>query len=363
MNCNDSWISNRDYIREFNRKTAELRIPVSGSIDLTRHCNLSCVHCYMGPQHERQRPGEDEMPTERILSIIDEIAEAGCLFLLFTGGEPLLRSDFPEIYRHAKGKGLLITVFTNGTLISDRILDLFDDLPPYTVEISVYGSTACTYEKITGIQGSFGRCLSGINRLLERKIALRLKTILMTLNSHEFNDMENLAKQLGVKFRFDAALFPYSNGNRLPLSLRVAPEEVVEKEFSDMERAGLWRSYHKDVYGQDLPDRLYNCGAGRTGFHIDAGGRLKPCLMTSGYDYDLKGGDFLRGWTDTISLIRERRAGHSYRCNGCEKIHLCGCCPAFFMMENGSEDIMSEYLCSIGNHRLGAIKNNHLKGV
>ena len=79
------------------------------------------------------------MNTARVLSVIDEITEAGCLSLLITGGEPLLRHDFSEIYRHAKKSGLLVTVFTNGTLITPAVIELFADLPPQIVEISLYG--------------------------------------------------------------------------------------------------------------------------------------------------------------------------------------------------------------------------------
>ncbi len=134
---------------------------------------------------------------------------------------------------HAKTNGLLVTVFTNGTLITDEIIQLFKDLPPQSVEISLYGATAPTYEKITGIKGSYKQCRNGIKNLLDHNINVKLKTILMTLNLHEFYDIENIAKNYGVNFRFDPAIFPCFNGNKAPVLLRVDPEEVVEKEFSN----------------------------------------------------------------------------------------------------------------------------------
>ena len=291
------------------------------------------------------------MDTGRVLSVIDEITEAGCLFLLITGGEPLLRKDFPEIYRHAKKRGLVITIFSNGTLLSDEILDLFEDLPPRCVEISLYGSTPATYERITGVAGSYERCLSGIRSLIGREISVRLKTILMSLNVHEFSDIEAFAARLGVKFRFDAAIFPCLSGDKSPLSLRVSADQAVEKEFSDPERVVSWEKYFRDCQGEETSDKLYNCGAGLTGFHIDAFGRLKPCVMLEDVSFDLSQGGFLAGWHSVIAEIRRKKAGAEDRCNQCEKRYLCGSCPAFFQMETGSEYVRSEYLCSIGSRR------------
>jgi len=354
------WPSNRDFLRKFNKKTTNLRVPISGSLDLTHKCNLRCIHCYLG---DRNKKAQQELTTSRMLSIIDEITEAGCLYLLITGGEPLLRADFSEIYRHSKKNGLIVTVFTNGTIITDSILELFVDFPPHVIEISLYGATASTYEKITGVEGSFGKCLSGIRRLLEHKIHLRLKTILMTLNSHEFFDMERMAKEFGVKFRFDAAIFPRMDGDKYPLNLRVSPEDAVEKELYDNKRRFHWGKYFEETKGQHFSDSLYCCGAGLTGFYIDPSGGLQPCLMTTGIRYDISKGSFADGWRDVLSHIRDKKAAKISECNRCEKKNVCGYCPAFFEMETGSEEVRSEYLCAIGSHRLHIIKNGNSQGV
>lgn len=356
-----SWPSNREYLEQFDRKAALLRVPVSGSIDLTHRCNLRCVHCYVSPQSDRKELQKGEMETERLLSIIDEVADAGCLNLLITGGEPLIRKDFAEIYTHAKLKGMLVTVFTNATMITDSILALFKDLPPHMVEITLYGATAATYERVTGVHGSFERCLSGISRLLEHKVHVALKTILMTLNRHEFPDMQNMAKDFGVKFRFDAAIFPRLNGDRSPLSLRVSPEEAVEMEFLDEEMAGQWEDYFQRCQGIPLPETLYNCGAGIMSFHIDPYGMLKPCLMTGAPEVNLLTGSFATGWREVIPRVREKKAGIDFVCARCESQLLCGYCPAFFALENSSEDIHSAYLCAMGKQRFQRIHNNRLK--
>lgn len=359
MECTETTLlSDKEYLQQFNKKAAKLRIPLSGSIDLTHYCNLRCVHCYLGSQSYIRKMREYELDTSRLLSIIDEITDAGCLYLLITGGEPFLRKDFAEIYRHTKTNGLLVTIFTNGTLVTDSILELFEELPPQAVEISLYGASAATYENITGINGSYKRCLKGIRQLLEHKINVKLKTILMTLNRHEFFDIENMAKELGVKFRFDAAIFPSLKGDKTPLSLRVSPEDAVEKEFSDGERHRLWKAFFERYKGLPASDTLFTCGAGITSFHIDPYGNLQPCLMTSDLKYNLKGrSTFSFGWRNIISRIRKIKASATYTCNQCEKRFLCSFCPAFFKLENDKVDRYSDYLCKIGQHRFEIISN------
>ncbi len=360
MECQQApWPSDDEYLVEFGRKLTRLRIPLYGSLELTYRCNLKCVHCFQGPRETCGAALEPEMTTEQVLSVVDEMAEAGCLFLVISGGEPLLRPDFGQVYRHAKNCGMFVTVLTNGTLVTEQTLELFGDLPPEAVDVTVYGATSATYEGITGIPGSFERCMSGIRRMLDQGVRVKLKTMLMTLNCHEVSAMEDMARSLGVPFRLDAGLFPCINGDRAPLAYRVAPEDVIRIELSDPERLRQWREYYEPRKNLAISERLYTCGAGVTGFHVNPFGQLQPCLMARRYRYDLLAGNFAEGWIDIRTRIRERKAKASYLCNRCDKRVLCNFCPAFSEMENGSEEVRSEYLCAIGHLRYNAI-NDHV---
>jgi radical SAM protein with 4Fe4S-binding SPASM domain len=363
MQCHErKWQSTEKYLEEFMSKSEELRIPLSGSFELTHRCNLNCIHCYLGPQAERQALQNSEMSSARIHSLLDEITEAGCLYLLITGGEPLLRDDFPEIYRHAKMNGLLVTVFTNGTLVTDSVIELFRELPPFETEISIYGATAETYERITRVPGSYERCFRGIQRLLDNNIKLNLKTILMTINRHEFTAMGNIARDLGVRFRFDAAISPCIDGNNSTLNLRVPPEEAIEKEFSNSDKVKTWMKFFEKFKGCTLGNDLYGCGAGLTGFHVNPYGYLQPCMMTFDIRYNISKSGFLKGWNYVVPQTRDKKVGDDFTCRRCEKINLCGYCPDFFRMENGAEDIRSEYICKMGNLRFQYINNHLSKG-
>jgi len=294
---------------------------------------------------------EKELGTERIISLLDEITEAGCLSLLITGGEPLLRDDFGEIYRYAKRKGLLVTVFTNGTLLKESHTELFRDLPPHGVEITLYGASAPTYERITGIAGSYEKCLAGIRRLLAGGIRVRLKTILMTLNRHEFFEIKKIADGFGVKFRFDPAISPRLNGDKSPIALRVPAEEAVEKEFSDKDKTRKWIDHLNKYPDRSVPDTLYYCGAGIFNFHLDPYGNLQPCMMATQLRHNLSEGGFLTGWREVMPRIREKKVDADFVCNRCEKREVCGFCPPFFELENGSPEVCSKYHCALSRNR------------
>ncbi|MFZ5905899.1 MAG: radical SAM protein [Nitrospirota bacterium] len=359
MQCTEAaWPTTEEYLRQFNAKTELLRTPVSGSIDLTHTCNLRCIHCYLGRQSPARQLRSQEMSTEKMLSVVDEITDAGCFEVVLTGGEPLIRKDFTEIYRHIKLSGILVTVFSNGTLITDHIVDLFGELPPHTIEISLYGATAETYEKITGVKGSYKKCLSGIEKLVGRNLPVRLKTILMTLNAHEFTDIEKIAERFGVKFRFDPAIFPAFNGDRDPIRLRVPPEEAIAREFASEKVLHEWLDYYEKHRDSPPLETLYACAAGVTNFHIDPCGNLQPCVMVTEPRYDLNSGAFLAGWQTVISGIAELRPPAAFPCRHCSLRALCSYCPAFFRLENGSDTIRSEYLCTLGKRRFYMIAKN-----
>ena len=135
------------------------RIPISGSIELTQRCNNQCIHCYNNLSIGDQNARGEELTLGEYRRILDEIAAAGCLWLLLTGGEIFIRKDFLDIYTYARQKGFLITLFTNGTLIDHEVADQLAQLPPFSIEITIYGHSKQTYESITKIPGRrLSRC-------------------------------------------------------------------------------------------------------------------------------------------------------------------------------------------------------------
>ncbi|MBU4491985.1 MAG: radical SAM protein [Euryarchaeota archaeon] len=338
------------------------RIPIGGSLELTFRCNLRCAHCYCNLPANDQDAIDKELSTEEAFNIFGQIAEAGCLWLLITGGEPLLRKDFLEIYTYAKKKGFIITLFTNGTLITPEIADYLVQWPPHTVEITLYGATSETYERVTGIPGSFKHCKRGIDLLLERQLPLGLKTMVMTLNKDELWQIKEHTERLGLKFRFDPILNPRVDGSKAPCYFRLSPEEVIKLDLADEKRVKGWREFCEKFIGPSESDSLFTCGAGVSTFHIDPYGKMSVCELIRFQNYDLRCGSFEEGWYQSIPEFLTLKPEGDYPCGQCDLISLCGQCPGWAWLENGNPESPVEYLCQIAHLRAEAFNRPFKEG-
>jgi radical SAM protein with 4Fe4S-binding SPASM domain len=347
-------ISYGQFGKRLREKIADKRLPLGGSLELTFRCNLRCVHCYLGDARLGVAD-PDELRYGEICDLLDQVVDEGCLWLLLTGGEPLLRADFLDIHTYAKRKGLLVTLFTNGTLITPQIADYLKDWRPLLVEITLYGRTRETYERITGVAGSYERCLRGIELLLDRDVPVRLKTMALTLNKHEVLAMKEYAKELGASFRFDPMVNAGLDGAQEPTNLRLAPEEVLELDLADAARVDEWRRFcDRALRLAPDPERIYVCTAGMRSFHIDPHGMLSMCLISRGRSYDLRSGSFHEGWHDFLPRVRDETASASYECNQCELISLCGQCPGWAQLEHGDREKRVDFLCEVAHLRAQA---------
>jgi radical SAM protein with 4Fe4S-binding SPASM domain len=339
-----------------SQQIVERRIPLSGLLELTSRCNLRCVHCYLGPQEQHwdaQRRSR-ELSLDKLLSILDEIADAGCLYLGITGGDPMIHEHFPEVYRHACERGMLVTVLCNGILVRDSIVDLFREYPPSQVEVSLYGATRETYEAVTKVPGSYAKCLNGVRKLIDNGIRVQLKTVLMKLNGHEIHAMRKIAEDLGVELRVDTAIFPQlTDQDQKPLVQRLDPAEAIRLEMADPAIAKAWDDQVKRTAAP--ADSLYRCGAGVTGFYIDPFGNVSPCIMTTHRRHSLHDRSFASLWARELEQIKRTKPREGYGCNSCEMQMACTSCPGFNYQENGHEDVKSDYVCETTRERWTAI--------
>lgn len=344
--------TNSEWMSATTQRMVAQRVPVSGLLELTSRCNLRCVHCYLGPQeqHWAEERRRRELGLPKLLSIIDELAEAGCLYLGITGGDPMLHDHFAEVYRHACERGIRVTVLCNGVLVRDKVVELFREYPPLGVEVSLYGATKATYEAVTKVPGSYAKCLAGIRKLLDNGIPVQLKTVVIKLNAHELGEMRRMADELGVEFRTDSAIFPQlTDRGQAPLDFRIAPSEAVRLELADARTLQAWTE-KVDVQLQPS-DSLYRCGAGVTGFYIDPFGYVSPCIMTTNHRHSLHERSFASLWAKELEQIRSLRPRAHYGCNGCEMQTACTSCPGFNYQESGHEDVKSEYVCETTRER------------
>lgn len=334
-------------MRLIDKTLDKRRIPLGGGIELTERCNMNCVHCFINRPANDHSAKTKEMSTKEFCHLVDDLADRECLWLQITGGEPLLRSDFIEIYLHAKRRGMLVSVFTNATLITERIADVLEEYPPRVVEVSIYGATKDTHERVTRVQGSYEQCMEGINRLRKRHIPLLLKTMAMTINRHEIFEMKDMARRLNVEFRYDPLIQSRYDGGKDPRKVWLTPEEIIEMDLADEERAESLRYVCENFLKKYPGDQWLACDAGRYGFFIDPYGHLMPCISLRKTSYDLRKGNFDEGFHKFFGEVLKRRQVKHTICTDCNLRALCYQCPAWSQTEHGDDESPVEYLCEV----------------
>ncbi len=222
-------------------KIAARRVPLSFDLEITARCNNNCRHCYINLAAGDPDARRKELTGSEIVEIAGQAAGMGALWVLLTGGEPLLRKDFAEIYLALRRKGLLVSIFTNACLVTEDHAALFRRYPPRDIEVTVYGATRETYERVTRVPGSFAAFERGLALLLGSGNKVRLKAMAVRSNFHELPAIAGLCRGHTMDFyRFDPVLHMRLDGDRarnLEIAAeRLAPAEIVALEQADAER-------------------------------------------------------------------------------------------------------------------------------
>jgi radical SAM protein with 4Fe4S-binding SPASM domain len=353
-------LSYGEFSADLHHRQGGQRSPIQVSVEVTRRCPLECQHCYnnlpMGDQDARSR----EMTTVEHFRMLDELVEMGCFWLLYTGGEIFARKDFLEIYTYAKQKGFLITLFTNGTLINEKIADYLVEWPPFAIEITLYGRTKETYEALTQIPGSYERCLRGIRLLQERGLPLKLKTVATSINKHEILAMKQFAEEeLGVDFKCDGQINPRIDCSQSPLAVRLTPEEVVALDMHTPNGVSEYRRLAKrdseNPPNLSRNDSVYFCGGGMNGFAVNAYGEMGICVISQRETFDIRHAGLKYGWEHSLLELRMRKRTQVTKCVECRIQSLCGMCPANGELENGDRESPVSFLCNVAHLRAAAV--------
>jgi len=350
-------------------------------LELTERCNNDCIHCCINrPANDAQAKAR-EMTTEQIEGFLRQAADLGCLQVRFTGGEPLLRKDFPELYIYARRLGLKVLLFTNACLVTPELADLFVRIPPLAqIEITVYGMHRESYEAVTRSPGSFARFQRGINLLREANVPLAVKWVILPQNRPETGEFEAWAQtipqmagrspsyvlSLDLRSRRDD-----EEKNACIRSLRLSPRDSLEILARDVVNYRRSMEEFAARYMGPSGERLFSCGAGCS-LCIDAYGCAQPCMgirspewtvnLMSGFSSLQKGksvcgacasetGGQSAGLKDALSHfsricdLSSSNSEYLRRCAKCFLKGLCEQCPAKSWTEHGTPDTPVEYLC------------------
>jgi MoaA/NifB/PqqE/SkfB family radical SAM enzyme len=350
-------------------------------IELTERCNNACIHCLINqPEHDANAHAR-EMGTPFVKEILQQAAGLGCLTVRFTGGEPLLRDDFAELYLFARRLGMHVILFTNARRITPGIAQLLARVPPGgLVEVTVYGMHAESYDAAAGARGAFAEFWRGVELLREYNVPFAVKQSILPPNRAEIAEFEAFAATLprmeiapAYVMNFDLrARRDNPAKNRFIETLRFTPGETVALLARDANyRKGMCEFAAK--FMGPPGDKLFHCGAGHGCACVDSYGKTQVCMGLRHPEmvYDLtappgslaekgarQAGDLPHGGSLRYTLaeffprLRERRATNPEylrRCARCFLKGLCEQCPAKSWMEHGTLDTPVEYLCRVAH--------------
>ncbi len=354
-------------------RTENQRSLISFDLELTARCNNNCRHCCINLPANDKEAKEKELSFAEIKRIVDQAVSLSAFYCLITGGEPLLREDFFEIYLYLKKKGLLVSVFTNATLINQGHIKLFNRYPPRDIEVTVYGVTQGTYEKVTRVKGSFAAFMRGLNLLLENGIKVRFKTMALLSNMHQLPAIAKFCRERTKDyFRFDPFLHlrfdADTQRNAEIKSERLGPEEIVSIEQHDARRINaLEKSCNmliNPLFEHYNCDHLFHCGIGKGSFTVSYDGYFRVCSLLSHPEcvYDLKKGRLKEAWENFALKVIDMRSNNEEflkKCRKCSIINLCMWCPAYSYLETGELDKSVEYFCKVARARADSLKKSN----
>lgn len=298
--------------------------------------------------------GLRELSTDEIKDIIDQAIMLGCIRWSISGGEPMLRSDFEDVFDYITRRSLTYSLNTNGTLITPRIARLMKRKGAKMV--ALYGATSKVHDHITRTPGSFEATMRGFRYLREAGSDFIVQIIPMKDNYHQFKDMVKLAESISPYYRVGASwLYLSACGSRERNveidQQRLEPIEVIK--LNPQDQFGDQQLFDEQCLNSPSDDRLFaNCIAARRKFHIDPYGGMTFCgfIKDSGLIYDLRKGTFQEAWETFIPSLADKIRGGTEYLNNCAFCRLkkeCVWCSAFSYLEHRRHGAKIEYLCNM----------------
>ena len=331
--------------------------PLSGNFELTARCNFNCRMCYVHLTPEEQRRRGRELTTDEWLGIAEAARSRGMLFLLLTGGEPLIRQDFRYILTELKRMGLLVSVNSNASLIDADWLDFFRSEPPFRFNITLYGAGDESYEALCG-RPVFSRVVGNIRALKELGADVKLNASMTPWNVRDMAAIYRIAEELGTPMQLATYMFPpvRRNAELIGQNDRFSPEqaaaysvqwdrlrftpEVLHKRAEAIEQ-GL--TLPRDETCEGTPGEGISCRAGRAAFWINWQGDMTPCGMMTEPKFSVTELGFDRAWDATRAAAAEIRLPPE--CVGCRYKHACHACAAMCVSETGCFSGRPDYVC------------------
>lgn len=306
-------------VKEFFYKKNKSFTPISLTWELTNKCNFKCPFCYINNDKKNK---VDFVPFSKLKRIIDDLIEEGLLFACLTGGECMLHPNFTEIYEYLKIKGVIVSVFTNGSLIEQNILDLFRIYKPYKIEISIYGIYDMSFNIISGQNVySSGQVLNNILELKKMGINVICKTPINSITENQIDNIRMWCEENLIEYYVSPELLPSYQGDNLDVFL---PSEEIRREYKKRE-INKNRETNTKIFRRK---RNFDCVAGKYSYVINSDFNISPCLAAYGINsLSFPINDNVRNAiTDLKKTVDKEYSNYMSFCNGCANADICNIC-------------------------------------
>ena len=322
----------KDWSAEFHSNNS--KNPIVIQMELTYKCPLHCLHCYTDC-YNNARYTKKELTARKIKNIIDKLYNAGCTWLTFTGGDPLIRKDFAEIYNYAKDKGFIVSFLTSLAALKSNVLDLIIKKPPFSIEMTLNGATEKTYENISQIKGSFSKVMANIDKILNAGLPLKIKTLISKNNIHEIEKIKAFVESKGLNFEPSNSIFARLNGDTMPCSYRLPVDKTTKENMKNCESC------------MPKPDKLFRCAAGNWQWYVNPYGRLNICSCVREPSYDLLSGKLSDGVKVLSKYVKEEVFSSDSKCKTCDVWPVCQTCPGKAKLEMGDKEAPVPHFCAL----------------
>ena len=355
-------------------RAAAMHVPFAGTFELTPICNMNCRMCYIRTSFQEMEKQGTMLTAEEWIQIASEARDMGLLYLLLTGGEPLLYPEFDKLYSWLGESGIVVMLNTNGTLLTEERADLLLKYPPRKVNISLYGASEKTYQDVCRYSEGFEQTLKAIRLLKERNIPVKLNCSLTPLNFHDLKEMHRIADELDVPFQVTPYMFPpvRKNGIEITDFTRFDPEMAaymtIENAKLSLHDTTLYQEWVKsklDIYEtyNQKPymnrERGFSCFASKNNFWITWKGEMLPCGMLNIDGINVPEQGFSNCWEETGKMGQQIH--NPKKCCICDLRPLCNICSASSLAETGTWDGSPEYLCRMTQKFLELLKQEKEK--
>ena len=273
-----------------------------------------------------------------------------------------MHPDFWDIYRYAKNRGFLVTILTNAYGLTKDNIRTLSNFPPYSIEVTVNGITASTYEKITRVKGSFDKSMSNIRALKRGNVSLSVKSNCLKENKNEICRVKHwvdgfLGSPRDDKyyFAYDQVLMPKLDGDTSVCRHRLAPEELRRVIRQDGQVEEEYCEYIKDEFplNERPADALYRCNSWMDRCIVGPSGLAKFCLFSERFSFNVLREPLASGIKRMRKSILRQRFKSKSPCRTCDIRSICFSCPAVAYLETGNEEKPVEYFCQMAKYTAG----------